>query len=357
MSYIKLRHITLFVLTVAINASVRAGGLILRDGVPYIWQFDGGYVSLNANGTPTSWNYYITDHLGSTRKVVDSNNNVKETINYYPFGSEMKMQDPAQMAGDTWQQYRFTGKELDNQNGLNWYDFGARWYDVAGVPMWTSVDPLAEKYYPYSPYNYCLDNPVKNIDPDGRAVETGWDIINVGLDITSLSHNVINGNVGAAVVDGLCLVADVAATAMPFVPGGAGTAIKAARTAEKAVNATKSVGKSAEAAKMAQLRQKAEIGQEAHRQIEREIVKNNPGAKVEQTIRLGKNQKVRKDVVLADGKTVIIIKPNTKSGQKAAQKRFDLMKKNGYKPQKVFYNPNDPKYLPGSPTYIGPKKN
>ena len=153
---------------VAINASARTDGLILRDGVPYIWQFDGGYVELDTNGTPTSWNYYITDHLGSTRKVVDSNNNVKETINYYPFGSEMKMQDPAQMAGDTWQPYRFTSKELDNQNGLNWYDFGARWFDVAGVPMWTSVDPLAEKYYPFSPYSYCAGDPVNKFDPDGR---------------------------------------------------------------------------------------------------------------------------------------------------------------------------------------------
>ena len=145
-------------------------GLILRDGVPYIWQFDGGYVELDTNGTPTSWNYYVTDHLGSTRKVVDSNNNVKETINYYPFGSEMKMQDPAQMAGNTWQPYRFTGKELDNQNGLNWYDFGARWFDVAGVPMWTSVDPLAEKYYPFTPYSYCAGDPVNKFDPDGREV-------------------------------------------------------------------------------------------------------------------------------------------------------------------------------------------
>ena len=34
-------------------------GLILRDGVPYIWQFDGGYVELDTNGTPTSWNYSI----------------------------------------------------------------------------------------------------------------------------------------------------------------------------------------------------------------------------------------------------------------------------------------------------------
>ena len=144
-------------------------GLILRGGKPLMWQFDGGYVSLDANGTPTCWNYYVTDHLGSTRKVVDSNDNVKETISYYPFGSEMKMQDPAQMAGDTWQPYRFTGKELDNQNGLNWYDFGARWFDVAGVPMWTSVDPLAEKYYNITPYSYCMGNPVMFIDPDGRA--------------------------------------------------------------------------------------------------------------------------------------------------------------------------------------------
>lgn len=74
----------------------------------------------------------------------------------------------------------------------------------------------------------------------------------------------------------------------------------------------------------------------SHRQIEREIIKNNPGAKAEQTIRLGKNQKVRKNVVLADGKTVIIIKPNTKSGQKAAQKRFDLMKKMDISPKKYF---------------------
>lgn len=145
-------------------------GLILRNGKPLMWQFDGGYVSLNANATPTSWNYYITDHLGSTRKVVDSNNNTKETINYYPFGSEMRIQDPAliQQTDNNWHPFRFTGKELDKQNGLNMYDFGARWFDVAGVPMWTSVDPLAEKHYPFTPYSYCAGDPVNRIDPDGR---------------------------------------------------------------------------------------------------------------------------------------------------------------------------------------------
>ena len=79
----------------------------------------------------------------------------------------MKMRDPAQMAGDTWQPYRFTGKELDKQNGLNWYDFGARQFDVAGVPMCTSVDPMAEKYYNVTPYNYCHNDPVNMMDPNG----------------------------------------------------------------------------------------------------------------------------------------------------------------------------------------------
>ena len=143
-------------------------GLILRNGKPLLWQFDGGYVSLNDNGTPTGWNYYITDHLGSTRMVVDSNDSIREVINYYPFGSEMQMQAPAQMAETSRHPFRFTGKELDNQNGLNCYDFGARWYDVAGVPMWTSVDPLAEKNPSFTPYHYCHNNPISRIDPDGK---------------------------------------------------------------------------------------------------------------------------------------------------------------------------------------------
>ena len=143
-------------------------GLILRDGKPLMWLFDGGYVDLDDNGAPTGWNYYVTDHLGSMRKVVDSNDSIRETISYYPFGSEMRMQDPSQMTGDFQHPYRFTGKELDRLNGLNMYDFGARWFDVAGVPMWTSVDPLAEKYYNVSPYAYCMGNPVVLVDPDGR---------------------------------------------------------------------------------------------------------------------------------------------------------------------------------------------
>jgi len=35
--------------------------------------------------------------------------------------------------------------------------------------MFLSVDPLAADYASWSPYNYVLGNPVRLLDPDGRA--------------------------------------------------------------------------------------------------------------------------------------------------------------------------------------------
>ena len=147
MTYIRLRHIILFLLMAVFVTPIRAGiltdyllggALTLKNGRIDKCYFEGGFARAFETSATTDrfvFYYYNQDHLGSTRKVVDSNNNVKETINYYPFGSEMRMQDPAQMAGDTWQPYRFTSKELDNQNGLNWYDFGARWFDVRNITI------------------------------------------------------------------------------------------------------------------------------------------------------------------------------------------------------------------------------
>ena len=57
--------------------------------------------------------------------------------------------------------------------GLNTYDYGARQHYPV-LARWDRIDPLCEKYYGVSPYNYCANNPVKFIDPDGRDwFETG----------------------------------------------------------------------------------------------------------------------------------------------------------------------------------------
>jgi len=42
--------------------------------------------------------------------------------------------------------------------------------EVATATSAMSVDPLCEKYYWISPYAYCLNNPVKYVDPDGKDV-------------------------------------------------------------------------------------------------------------------------------------------------------------------------------------------
>lgn len=61
--------------------------------------------------------------------------------------------------------YLYNGKELNNEFFEN-YDYGARFYDPC-LGRWHSVDPLAENYYGSTPYNYCADNPINLIDPDG----------------------------------------------------------------------------------------------------------------------------------------------------------------------------------------------
>lgn len=115
--------------------------------------------------------YYLTDNLGSTRMVADNNGSVLQTFDYYPFGLLM----PGRSGGSGSTMEKFTGKEIDDEAGLNLDYFGARYYDAA-VGQWLSVDPKAKKYPMWSPYNYGLDNPLRFIDPNGNAPCCGYPI-------------------------------------------------------------------------------------------------------------------------------------------------------------------------------------
>lgn len=64
-------------------------------------------------------------------------------------------------------EYRFNGKELDEETGLAYY--GARYYDNQ-LSMWLSVDPLDVEYPSLTPYNFVANNPLEFVDPDGNEI-------------------------------------------------------------------------------------------------------------------------------------------------------------------------------------------
>ena len=132
------------------------GNVIYENGVQKLLLTEEGYVTLSDG----KYHYYLKDHQGNNRVVINQSGTVEETNHYYPFGGVFASTGNAQP-------YKYNGKELDTKKGLNWYDYGARHYDAA-LGRFTTVDPLAEKHYSINSYAYCGNNPINRIDPDGR---------------------------------------------------------------------------------------------------------------------------------------------------------------------------------------------
>jgi RHS repeat-associated protein len=115
--------------------------------------------------------FYLKDHLGNTclamLKTSSNNHVISQENHYYPFGMRISSlsSEPVSM-GNRKNRYIYNGKEFNEEFGLNWYDYGARFYDPQ-IARWHSVDPLAERAYSWTPYRYGFNNPISYIDPDG----------------------------------------------------------------------------------------------------------------------------------------------------------------------------------------------
>jgi len=142
------------------------------------------------SGSNWNYEYTLTDHLGNSRVNIESYNGavrVTQEDEYYPFGL-----DRQRYTNGTKNKYLYNKKEM--QDELGQYDYGARFYDPV-IARWTSVDPSAEHpdQIAISPFVYGLNNPVKNIDPDGKCVPCLVELLVEGYEALTAAEVVTGG--------------------------------------------------------------------------------------------------------------------------------------------------------------------
>ena len=93
------------------------------------------------------------------RSVVRDNGEIVKQFDYAPFGSVIPLLGNVNRT-------KFIGKEKDKES--NYADHGVRKYDDE-IGRFTSIDPLWEKYYSLTPYQYAGNNPVSFLDGNGYA--------------------------------------------------------------------------------------------------------------------------------------------------------------------------------------------
>jgi RHS repeat-associated protein len=104
--------------------------------------------------------FHLGDHLGSSHVVVDEAGNWVNREEYTPYGE-------TSFGSFARKRYRFTGKERDEESGLNYH--GARYY-APWLIRWTSCDPLGMTDG-LNLYTYTGNNPIAKNDPTGTTGE------------------------------------------------------------------------------------------------------------------------------------------------------------------------------------------
>ena len=166
-----------------------------------------GYIAPDGQGG-YDYVYNYVDHLGSVRLSytdadgngsIDPANEIIEDNTYYPFGLEHKGYN--NVVNGREHNYKYNGKEHQQELGLNWYDYQARNYDPA-LGRWHVIDPLADEFYDWSPYTYAFNDPIRFVDPDGMAPD---DIVLRGKNNSSVTIKTdlinVDVNVGGIVGD------------------------------------------------------------------------------------------------------------------------------------------------------------
>ena len=180
--------------------------------------------------------YHLTDQQYSTVALLNDTGAVVERYGYDAFGTPLFYEaDGTPRTGSTESlvnnPYLYTGQRW--VPGLSLYDYRNRMYDP-DTGRFITTDLIYDPANLGNPYSYVGNNPGASVDPYGDIVETVWDATSLGIGLGSLGYNLWYGRFLDAGLDTIGIVADAAATAIPFIPGGAGIAIKGYRVAKVA---------------------------------------------------------------------------------------------------------------------------
>ena len=159
----------------SVQGTEYAANYRIENGTVTMVHTDAGYnTPVTAQGGPGvsySHIWYLKDHLGNNRVLADSDGNAIAVNDYDPFGEAISVAGSYSVypfpPGAKESPYKYGGKEW-NVNTTT-YDFEARQFSPT-FHRFTTMDPLAEKYYSISPYAYCAGNPVIYIDSDGEKI-------------------------------------------------------------------------------------------------------------------------------------------------------------------------------------------
>lgn len=143
-----------------------AGSFIYENNILQFFSQPEGYV--NNNSGSFEYIYQYKDHLGNVRLSYDKNLSIVDENNYYPFGLKQmgNNYNVSSLGNAVAKKYKYSGKELQDELGLNFYDYGARNYDPA-LGRWMNIDPLAEANPSFTTYHYCSNDPINRTDPTG----------------------------------------------------------------------------------------------------------------------------------------------------------------------------------------------
>ena len=140
------------------------GPLIMEGSLPSMLLVEVGYVTFQSVGGNIAgvYHFFVTDHQGNIRAIVDENGSIEKIYHYDPYGEVVY----ESFSDGPVNNYKYSGKEWDDKQKA--YDFSARMY-MPDIARFSTMDPLCEQDPGRSPYLYCAGNPVNLVDPDGKV--------------------------------------------------------------------------------------------------------------------------------------------------------------------------------------------